>query len=465
MASNQTSQDLNGDDQRAAGDAGHETNLERSAQMGVMEDEDETEAVQSVERGEDAAQDRPSSRQLPTGQPLNASEALPEFTRSGRHVRLAHDHAIPNQPRTIGSGADAGSNLMALFGDETTPRTMYNLVVEEGRAGNDAWRGYPPATRVIPARLTLEEICRWYPNHVWGTGLRLFASEGWKAKRIFENLPANARNHGAGSRPWNYLQARVLREKKALYEEQTKKKWNPVPKRPSAIASPNRNAPERVSAPATQQYSVQPQQQQPQQQPPLPRRRHRSSSISLSQDRDLAPPPFPFRQQLRQPQQSQPQPQQPPANGRPPPETELQRLERLTIIERTRVLNILIRFNQIQGVMFPRTTGEQQFNEHESAFVLRLNTQLARRVPGVPYWTHPIDIIRVLWQQDNFRDVAHNETMPDYMDRSNRAARRIYLANLRHWGVRWEQLIQQMMWQVQQQQQQQQQQQLLMGPP
>ena len=108
------------------------------------------------------------------------------------------------------------------------------------------------------------------------------------------------------------------------------------------------------------------------------------------------------------------------------------------------MLNILIRLNQVQDVMFPRTTAEQQLDEHERTFVQRLNAELARRVPGARYWQDPVDIVRVLWQQDHFRDITHNENMPDYMDRSNRAARRVYMANLQHWGERWEQLIRQL---------------------
>lgn len=172
----------------------------------------------------------PFQQQPPAGQPLNASDALPEFTRSNRHIRLPLDHPISFQPVVIGTGADAGSNLMALFGVEETPRTRWYLLVQEGRKGRDAWSKYPSSTMPIPPGLTLAEICRGYPNHVWGTGLRLFESEGWKAKQIFDHLPVDARNQGAPSRPWNYLQARLLREKKNLYQEQTGLKWNPVPK-------------------------------------------------------------------------------------------------------------------------------------------------------------------------------------------------------------------------------------------
>ncbi len=324
------------------------------------------------------------NQQMPATVASAGDPALPEFIRSGPHPRLPQNHPIPQAPRMIGRGEDAGSNLLALFGNDNRPRTRYRLRIREGRAGNDAWKRYRPANATIPAGLTLEDICRRYPNHVWGTGLRLFEAEGWKAKRIWDALPPDGRNEGAGIRPWNYLQARVGREKKALYEEQTGRKWEAKPKKAAAPASAAAPVPAAAFAPQI-----------------------------------AAPPPA--------------------AQANRPRQTEGQRLEHLIRQEQARILSTLVELNRARGVADPRTAAERQWHDRHSQFTTQLNAALDNQVPGMQsaFNQGPVDMLRMMWQWDNGQN--GNESWVEYGLRSIREARRSYIGNMQRWGVRWEQ--------------------------
>lgn len=91
-----------------------------------------------------------------------------------------------------------------------------------GRGRQHAWPNYPDYKAIIPAGKSLSEICREFPNHVWGEMLRIFIAEGWAARRIFDNFPEDVRRsceNGPGKkkktvdeRPHNFLQAAMGRE-------------------------------------------------------------------------------------------------------------------------------------------------------------------------------------------------------------------------------------------------------------
>lgn len=122
--------------------------------------------------------------------------------------------------RTRGSGR----NLMALFDNSDTPRTRYRLRIESGRTGQQAKSKYHAANDEIPARLSLREICQNYPNHVWGTGLRLFMHENFTAEQIWNYLPDDVRMKGCKGRPHNYLQQAIGRQCDEMMEEDTGEK-------------------------------------------------------------------------------------------------------------------------------------------------------------------------------------------------------------------------------------------------
>ncbi|KAL2434037.1 hypothetical protein ABEF95_014092 [Exophiala dermatitidis] len=136
------------------------------------------------------------------GQVPRRRRTLADVPRSDPYPRFPAS-PIPDEQAvlTLGPGLASGANHLALFGDDNVPRTIQPIMVERGREGRAATNGYPPADTVLPARLSLEEICARYPNHVWGSLLRIFLSEGWTGGRIWEALPADARLDAAMTRP------------------------------------------------------------------------------------------------------------------------------------------------------------------------------------------------------------------------------------------------------------------------
>ncbi|KAJ9004706.1 hypothetical protein HRR94_000406 [Exophiala dermatitidis] len=154
------------------------------------------------------------------GQVPRRRRTLADVQKSDPYPRFPAS-PIPDEQAvlTLGPGLASGANHLALFGQDNVPRTIQPIMVERGREGRAANNGYPPADTVLPARLSLEEICARYPNHVWGSLLRIFLSEGWTGGRIWEALPADARLDAAMTRPWNYIQAACGRENRKMQDE------------------------------------------------------------------------------------------------------------------------------------------------------------------------------------------------------------------------------------------------------
>ena len=120
---------------------------------------------------------------------------------------------------------NSGRNLLAIFEDcDPTPRLKYNIRVKNGRS-EKVWKRFKGVSEVnVPVGMTLEQMCRYYPLHVWGDGIRIFMAESWTAQMIYEALPKESRNDGARTRPWNYLQQAMGREADKMFEEETKGK-------------------------------------------------------------------------------------------------------------------------------------------------------------------------------------------------------------------------------------------------
>lgn len=128
--------------------------------------------------------------------------------------------SITGYVRGVGKGMTAGRNFLAYFNDkDDQPRLKYNVQTEHGRP-KKLHPKYPhPSKNIIPAGTSLEEICQYYPLHVWADGLRIFMAENWTAEKIFRLLPEDTRNTGATARQWNYLQQAMGREADKMYEE------------------------------------------------------------------------------------------------------------------------------------------------------------------------------------------------------------------------------------------------------
>jgi hypothetical protein len=79
---------------------------------------------------------------------------------------------------------------------------------------------YPPNRQQLPAGLSLDQICKDYPNHLWGETLRPFIDANWNARKIWEALRDNAKESASIKRPWNKLEHRLLKEKRRMDEEE-----------------------------------------------------------------------------------------------------------------------------------------------------------------------------------------------------------------------------------------------------
>lgn len=152
------------------------------------------------------------------------SDQPSHFPSLARRRDELQGHVVEIRP-----GRDSGRNMMAIFDDiDSTPRTKFNIRCKNGRS-KQLWPHWHDVKDVnIPMGLTLKHLCRFYPLHCWGDGLRMFMAEGWTAEQIWKELPHGARCHGASTRPWNYLQQAMGREADKMYEEAGNVKRVPI---------------------------------------------------------------------------------------------------------------------------------------------------------------------------------------------------------------------------------------------
>ena len=179
-------------------------------------------------------EDADTTQELPEEEPETANKRL--SGRSGTPRAPRHRDAIavsdppprvseryvfqPQQPRRLTQGrAESGRNLMALFGDDEEPKLKYPMTIERGRKGQYYSNKHRSWDGPLPAGITLKQVCNDYPNHVWGSGLRIFMRENWDAERIYRELPTGCKPDGAEQRKWNYLQQAMGREDDRMAQE------------------------------------------------------------------------------------------------------------------------------------------------------------------------------------------------------------------------------------------------------
>ena len=179
-------------------------------------------------------EDADTTQELPEEEPETVNKRL--SGRSGIPRAPRHRDAIavsdppprvseryvfqPQLPRRLTQGrADSGRNLMALFGDDEEPKLKYPMTIERGRKGQYYSSNHQSWDEPLPAGLTLKQVCNDYPNHVWGSGLRIFMRENWDAERIYRELPTGCKPDGAEQRKWNYLQQAMGREDDRMAQE------------------------------------------------------------------------------------------------------------------------------------------------------------------------------------------------------------------------------------------------------
>jgi hypothetical protein len=206
-----------------------ESNAERLKDDGDMKEEEEA-VTKPGTFGDDRSGGIAGSRKARTRWWPPQSDPHKVYLSFQQHRAEVGDRII-----TLGQGQDSGRNRLAIFQDiDNTPRLAYNIRVE-GRTGTQ-WEGYRSPRKVfLPVGASLSEILAHYPNHVWNDGLRLFMAEGWQAEKMWNILPTDARNDGANTRKWNYLQQALGREADKVGQEQFGEKRVPDKRRKEGV--------------------------------------------------------------------------------------------------------------------------------------------------------------------------------------------------------------------------------------
>lgn len=126
-----------------------------------------------------------------------------------------------------------GMARLAYFGTDTELRTHSWLLVVDGRKPYELVSGYPFLSVPIPARTSLREICKRYPNHVSGKMLLVFDAANWSCSDIWAAMPADfkardrikarKKNQFFGENARRYAHTHLVRmlkmEKKAFVRE------------------------------------------------------------------------------------------------------------------------------------------------------------------------------------------------------------------------------------------------------
>ena len=210
--------------------------------------------------GQERDDQRPPTAEVPASQwrrisgetpPTQTGSNFPRHKRSrmdvpasGPHQRVPANFTFPQAAAQIGKGWHSGRDWLVLRDGDNEPVLQTPLVVvrcKREMSGQQSGQ-YPGASFVIPAGTTLSQMCRLYPRHVWGEMLRIFLSEGWDARRMWELIPSDARNHSHG-RHWNYFQAAMGRESDLMWFEETGERRVPQKKARGKASADSSTAP------------------------------------------------------------------------------------------------------------------------------------------------------------------------------------------------------------------------------
>jgi hypothetical protein len=179
----------------------------------------------------------------PGGRNLNENRhgrSRHDLPGSDPYVRVPADFLFPTEVQEIGQGMESGRNWLVLRDGDTEPVLRAPLrILRLHRESSGQNTNYPGESDVIPAGTSLGDVCRFYPRHVWGEMFRIFRTERWNGRRIWELLPVDAR-HNSNERPWNYLQAAIGREIDAMMREAGHERE--VVKRPRTSGQPSQQA-------------------------------------------------------------------------------------------------------------------------------------------------------------------------------------------------------------------------------
>ncbi|KIW63381.1 hypothetical protein PV04_10230 [Phialophora macrospora] len=159
-------------------------------------------------------------------------------------IRVAANYLFPQVPEQVGEGLASGRNWLVIRIGSQDPVLRAPLLIARCKRdpiNQQIGTAYPTAEQIIPAGTSLQQVCQHFPRHVWGEMLRIFLSERWDARRIWDLLPPNMRNNSS-SRPWNYLQAAMGREVDTMMQEDTGVRRVPLKKARTPTPAPEEGA-------------------------------------------------------------------------------------------------------------------------------------------------------------------------------------------------------------------------------
>jgi hypothetical protein len=115
-----------------------------------------------------------------------------------------------------------GSSDLSSLDDETSARPQRPQPRLKRKLGGMPRhiKDFPPGSEALPAGLSLSQICRRYPNHLYDDYLRSFIKGGWDAKDIWANMEESAKVSASTRRPWNAIEHRLNRVKRKMKEEE-----------------------------------------------------------------------------------------------------------------------------------------------------------------------------------------------------------------------------------------------------
>ncbi|EXJ54220.1 hypothetical protein A1O7_09557 [Cladophialophora yegresii CBS 114405] len=171
---------------------------------------------------------------------LRPPRARAPVPTSDPHMRVPANYLFPQVAEQIGEGLGSGRNWLVIRVGTTEPVLRAPLLIARCKRdpiNQQIGTPYPTANDVIPAGTSLRQVCQRFPRHVWGDMLRIFLSEQWDARRIWDMLPQNMRNNSS-NRPWNYLQAAMGREVDTMMQEETGVRRVPLKKARTPTPTP-----------------------------------------------------------------------------------------------------------------------------------------------------------------------------------------------------------------------------------
>ena len=149
-----------------------------------------------------------------------------KFVTSTTEERKAVRFAPPIAKGTgykIGKGLKSGKGYLGYLDPSRPDTAVTNRPLKiDGKKLSKPFAKYPAPEQIIPAGLSLGDICSMYPNHVWGQTLRIFAAEDLNGTQVHAMLPHDFlvnQKKALQGRKANYMEHAIGRQADAAMVE------------------------------------------------------------------------------------------------------------------------------------------------------------------------------------------------------------------------------------------------------